>query len=373
MNNETIKNIVSLFLNCQKYIPNPRRISYSDVKSLLNPIIDEAEYDLIVESVFNSSDDYFLLGKSQHPGAILVEINSLVNKINSNLSPNRKLVLLNILLKLMKVNGQQDNTYLERAIFCIAEVFSYDTHQMTTMKRFFLNDEITKDNYANSVLITNEAPNYIEIIEGQKVIYDPKFKFKIWVMNIKSINNLLFKVLDLNTPENLYGIENGDVLTFNRPIQSLLEESGITLNDLASKIIVNADILSKVEIPATDRSPEISMNALEGKVEIRGVSMTLPTQNLYEPVFYWFEKIKEQNPKEVSMHFELSFFNTYTSKVILNLMNKLLELEKLKCKTKIYWYHEENDQDLREAGEHYASIINIPFTFVSTGPLSASA
>jgi hypothetical protein len=373
MNTETIRNIVNLFLHCQKYIPNPIRISYSDVKSLLSPIVDEMEYDSIVKSIFNSSDHYFLTGKPQHPADILVEINSLAGKINANLSPNRKLVLLSILMRLMKINGQQDNAYLERGIFCVAEMFSYDAQQMATMKRFFLGDEISKPDYENSVLITNQPPDYIEVIEGQKAIYDPKLKFKIWVINIKSINNLLFKILDFNAHESIYDIKVGDILIYARPIESLLEESGITLNDLSAKIITNSNTPGRIAIPATDRSPEVILDSLEGRVEVRGVSMTLPDQNFYEPIFYWLERIKEQKPKEITMHLELSFFNTYTSKIILNLMNKLLELEKLKCNTKICWYHEENDQDLREAGEHYASIINTRFTFVSTGPMSASA
>jgi hypothetical protein len=368
MNRQTIKNTVSLFLHCQKLIANPKRLHFSELKSLLNSVIDEEEFNNIVKSIFNLSDHYFLLEKYKHPTSLLVDINELADKIKLSMNPNQKLIFITILFKLMKVNSQEKNTNLERAIYCVAEIFSFNQDQTRKIGKLFMCDVPLVDDYQDSILLTNEAPDYIQVIEGFKVIYNPEFKFKIWIRNVKSVNNMLFKIIEFNQVDTLLGIKAGDVLTYNRGVQSLLNQNDISMNDLTSKIISSTGILSRVEIAATERSPAIVLNTEEKRIEIEGISMTLQPQNFFEPVFYWLEKMKKNNPDELSVHINLTFFNTYTSKVILGIFQKVMEFEKLGLQPKYYWYYEEEDDELKEAGEHYSSIINRDFIYVAKVP-----
>ena len=54
---------------------------------------------------------------------------------------------------------------------------------------------------------------------------------------------------------------------------------------------------------------------------------------------------------------KLEYFNTSSSKC---LMDMLKRVEASKCDAEVYWYYEEEDEDMEEAGEDYAAIISCP-------------
>jgi hypothetical protein len=366
MNKETIKDTVSFFLNCQKFISQPKRLFYKDFKPLLNTVMDEAEFNEIIRSVFNLADHYFMLEKYKHPAAVLSDINLLAKKISNDLNSQEKLIFIAFLLKIVKLNKQQDNMNLVCAFYCVCEIFSYNQQEATTIWKFFISEEIGENDYHDSVLITGESPDYCEIIQGLKVIYDPSFRFKIWVKNIKSVNNMLFKVLEYHKPDDASGIQAGDLLTFNRPVESLLNKHRITIQELSSKINTNVGIPPRVEILATESTPKVILNAVESRIEIQGVSINLQPQSFFRPVFHWLEKIRKNRPKELSIHINLSLFNTYTSKIIFSLFQKVVEFETEKNPVRIYWYSEEGDYEMKEAGENYESILEKDFIYITT-------
>jgi hypothetical protein len=60
---------------------------------------------------------------------------------------------------------------------------------------------------------------------------------------------------------------------------------------------------------------------------------------------------------------QLEYFNTSSSKCILDVFKKL---ESINGRTSITinWHFEEDDEDMLEAGEDYQAIINIPFKMI---------
>jgi len=47
-------------------------------------------------------------------------------------------------------------------------------------------------------------------------------------------------------------------------------------------------------------------------------------------------------------------------------MDLLKRIEHCECQAEVYWYFEEEDEDMQEAGEDYAAIIQLPFKLVET-------
>ena len=45
-------------------------------------------------------------------------------------------------------------------------------------------------------------------------------------------------------------------------------------------------------------------------------------------------------------------------------MDLLKRVEACNCDSQVYWYYEEEDEDMQEAGEDYAAIIQLPFKLV---------
>jgi len=61
---------------------------------------------------------------------------------------------------------------------------------------------------------------------------------------------------------------------------------------------------------------------------------------------------------------QLEYFNTSSSKCILDVFKKLEAIHKSGNEVIINWYYEEDDEDMLEAGEDYESIIRIPFKMI---------
>ena len=45
-------------------------------------------------------------------------------------------------------------------------------------------------------------------------------------------------------------------------------------------------------------------------------------------------------------------------------MDLLKRIEQCDCESEVFWYYEEEDEDMQEAGEDYAAIIQLPFKLV---------
>jgi len=73
------------------------------------------------------------------------------------------------------------------------------------------------------------------------------------------------------------------------------------------------------------------------------------------------EKYEKSPRPETIVHVQLEYFNTASSKCILDFFKKLEEMNNKVTKVTINWYYEEDDEDMQEAGEDYQTIVNLPF------------
>src|SRR4051812_16778089 len=113
MNKETTKNILSLLLNCQKLMTDPKKLSFSVVKSLIGPLLAEEEFNNFVKTfgiVTHSGTE------SVERSQALLEIKLLAGKIKLDSTPNQKLTLITLILKLMSVNKEEDNHHMDKAL-----------------------------------------------------------------------------------------------------------------------------------------------------------------------------------------------------------------------------------------------------------------
>ncbi|MBL4625712.1 MAG: DUF1987 domain-containing protein, partial [Flavobacteriales bacterium] len=68
---------------------------------------------------------------------------------------------------------------------------------------------------------------------------------------------------------------------------------------------------------------------------------------------------------ETSVIIQLEYFNTSSSKCILDVFKKLEAIHNSgNSSILINWHYEEDDEDMLEAGEDYQAIINVPFKMV---------
>ena len=124
--------------------------------------------------------------------------------------------------------------------------------------------------------------------------------------------------------------------------------------------------MESIIIEGTPKTPTVEFNAEEGKVEIKGRSIPENSVEFYNPLIAWLEAYGS-NPKDVTqVNIQLEYFNTSSSKCILDVFKKLESLAKAGNDIKVNWFYEEDDEDMLEAGEDYQSIIKLPFKMIET-------
>ncbi len=64
------------------------------------------------------------------------------------------------------------------------------------------------------------------------------------------------------------------------------------------------------------------------------------------------------------MNVQLEYFNTSSSKCILDVFKRLESIVNNGHDVIINWHYEEDDEDMLEAGEDYQSIIKVPFKMI---------
>jgi hypothetical protein len=117
--------------------------------------------------------------------------------------------------------------------------------------------------------------------------------------------------------------------------------------------------MNVLHIEATQDTPQIILNKADGIFELSGRSLPEDVIEFFTPVIGWLrEYAKTPNPKTV-FAFKLDYFNTASSKLILELLKTLQEIKGIQ----IEWYYQEDDEDILEAGKEFSEQVNIPFLF----------
>ena len=98
--------------------------------------------------------------------------------------------------------------------------------------------------------------------------------------------------------------------------------------------------------------------------EISENSIPENSVEFYKPIIDWLDKFGDTPSDETNVNIQLEYFNTSSSKCILDIFKRLELIHKKGNPVEINWYYEEDDEDMFEAGEDYQSIINIPFKMI---------
>ena len=124
--------------------------------------------------------------------------------------------------------------------------------------------------------------------------------------------------------------------------------------------------METISIKGTAKTPTVEFDAESGKVEIKGRSIPENSIEFYKPLVDWLDTYAANPKEQTEVNIQLEYFNTSSSKCILDVFKKLEVIHKDGSDVKINWFFEEDDEDMLEAGEDYQSIIKIPFKMIET-------
>jgi hypothetical protein len=122
--------------------------------------------------------------------------------------------------------------------------------------------------------------------------------------------------------------------------------------------------MEKYSIDGTPKTPTISFDLGSGVLEIKGRSIPENSIEFYKPLVDALDKYAGAPKSATNVNIQLEYFNTSSSKCILDVFKKLENINKNGSAVVINWHYEEDDEDMLEAGEDYQAIINVPFKMV---------
>ena len=109
-------------------------------------------------------------------------------------------------------------------------------------------------------------------------------------------------------------------------------------------------------VKQTHRTPEIKGSVNKGELSIKGRSLPEDAKDFYLPFKKWLSFFLKSNAEKLLVKLELEYFNTATSKVLVDMMMNLDKLRDSKD-IKVMWIYDEDDLEMEEVGGDFKLLL----------------
>ncbi len=110
--------------------------------------------------------------------------------------------------------------------------------------------------------------------------------------------------------------------------------------------------MENLTIPGTTCTPSVIFN-IDGKLCMEGRSLPEDVNVFYNPLLKWIAELKTET---VVFDISLEYFNSASSKRILDML-KTLDDNKQVLETTVIWHYEEGDEDNMESGQIFEELM----------------
>ena len=120
-----------------------------------------------------------------------------------------------------------------------------------------------------------------------------------------------------------------------------------------------------MRLAGTDESPDVILDKSTNEFKFEGKSLPEDVREFYTPIHQWIDDyVLEPNDNTV-VEFNMEYFNSASSKQILDVLERFAVLAENGKAISVKWYFSEDDEDMEDAGESYADIVEVPFELIS--------
>jgi len=121
--------------------------------------------------------------------------------------------------------------------------------------------------------------------------------------------------------------------------------------------------MENIKKEKSQRTPAVDFNK-NGELRIEGRSTPENALEFYEVLIAWLKDFKKTKPANLNLHVSLEFFNTSSGKLLINMFKLIEKFKNDGFEPNIFWYYDEVDEDMFQAGQDYQSIVRTPFHVV---------
>ena len=106
--------------------------------------------------------------------------------------------------------------------------------------------------------------------------------------------------------------------------------------------------------------PSVYFDADTGKFEISGESFMESPDQFYIPLINWIEEYTDKFDTPINFDIRLTYYNTSSSKYILEMLKSLKKFQDEKSKVEITWYFNKEDEDIEDEIDEFSRESGIP-------------
>ncbi len=122
--------------------------------------------------------------------------------------------------------------------------------------------------------------------------------------------------------------------------------------------------MEKFFLEPTRVTPLVNFDPEEGILEVKGRSSPENSILFYQKIIEGLDSVLESDMEKFTANFSFEYFNTSSSKCLFDVFKRLSRFEESDIDLIINWYYEEDDEDMMEAGEDYADLLDLNFNFL---------
>ena len=119
--------------------------------------------------------------------------------------------------------------------------------------------------------------------------------------------------------------------------------------------------MEALRIIETNNSPKVILDQQGNHFEISGKSLPKDVLKFYQPVLEWLNEYRNKPKPFTRVEFKLTYFNTASSKLILDILMILEEMKKEGNGVLVRWISPASDEDMQEAGREYQGLVDVTF------------
>jgi hypothetical protein len=131
--------------------------------------------------------------------------------------------------------------------------------------------------------------------------------------------------------------------------------------------------MQELIIEPTKSSPRIHFDPASNVLEMVGESYPENASKFYAPVFEWLTSyLAGLGEEPVTMNLTISYFNSSSSKALMNLFDMLDEACRVGRRITVNWRFDPENETALECGEEFKEdVCDLPFNLVATVPGAA--
>ena len=123
--------------------------------------------------------------------------------------------------------------------------------------------------------------------------------------------------------------------------------------------------MEKIELAITKDTPLVEMNPGTGKIIIEGECYPENAFQFFKPIIDWVKSYVELNMGGLIAEIKLDYFNSSTSKCLLDFFEVLEDFHSRGGTVSVIWYYEDGDEDIRESVEDFSEDLSLAFRLKS--------